>query len=46
MGLSGTSFGLVGGFDIFVLAQALAAQGVPETTISTVSAIAISPPSP
>lgn len=43
MGLSGTSFGLVGGFDIFVLAQALAAQGVPETTISTVSAIAISP---
>jgi MFS transporter, PAT family, beta-lactamase induction signal transducer AmpG len=43
MGLSGTSFGLVGGFNIFVLAQVLAAQGVPETTISTVSAIAISP---
>src|SRR5579862_6772662 len=43
MGLSGASFGLVGGFPLFVLAQALAARHVPEPTIATVIAVSVSP---
>jgi PAT family beta-lactamase induction signal transducer AmpG len=43
MGLSGTSFGLVGGFYAFVLAQCLTARHVPETTIASVTAVSISP---
>jgi PAT family beta-lactamase induction signal transducer AmpG len=43
MGLSGASFGLVGGFPLFALAQALAARHVPETTIAPMIAVAVSP---
>jgi MFS transporter, PAT family, beta-lactamase induction signal transducer AmpG len=43
MGLSNTSFGLVGGFIAFTLPQALAAQRVPETTIAAVTAVTFSP---
>jgi len=43
MGLSGASFGLVGGFPLFALAQALAARHVPETTIAPMVAVAVSP---
>jgi PAT family beta-lactamase induction signal transducer AmpG len=42
MGLSNTSFGLVGGFIAFTLPQALAAQRVPERTIA-VTAVTFSP---
>lgn len=43
MGLSGASFGLVGGYVAFALAQLLAAQHVPEVTIASITALAISP---
>jgi PAT family beta-lactamase induction signal transducer AmpG len=44
MGLAGgTSFGLVGGFIAFVLPQTLAARHVPEVTIASITAVAISP---
>jgi MFS transporter, PAT family, beta-lactamase induction signal transducer AmpG len=43
MGLSGTSFGLVGGYVAFTLAQSLAAQHVPEVAIASITALAISP---
>jgi MFS transporter, PAT family, beta-lactamase induction signal transducer AmpG len=43
MGLSNTSFGLVGGFIAFTLPQTLAAQHMPETTIAAVAAVAFSP---
>lgn len=43
MGLSNTSFGLVGGFIAFTLPQVLAAQRMPETTIAAVTAVTFSP---
>jgi MFS transporter, PAT family, beta-lactamase induction signal transducer AmpG len=43
MGLAGGCFGLVGGFVLFALPQALAAQHVPEVTIASITALAISP---
>jgi PAT family beta-lactamase induction signal transducer AmpG len=43
MGLSGASFGLFGSFLGFTLPQVLAAQHVPETTITAISAAALSP---
>ena len=43
MGLSNTSFRVVGGFIAFTLPQALAAQRVPETTIAAVTAVTFSP---
>ncbi|MBV8398434.1 MAG: hypothetical protein JOZ17_06805, partial [Acetobacteraceae bacterium] len=44
MGLTGgTSFGLVGGFIAFALAQTLAARHVPEVTIASIAAVAMSP---
>lgn len=43
MGLSGTSYGLVGGFVMFALVQSLAAQHVPEVTIASITALAVSP---
>jgi PAT family beta-lactamase induction signal transducer AmpG len=43
MGLSGASFGLFGGFLAFTLPQVLAAQHVPETTITSISAVAFAP---
>jgi len=43
MGLSGGSFGLVGGYMAFALAQALSEQHVPEVTIAAITALAISP---
>jgi MFS transporter, PAT family, beta-lactamase induction signal transducer AmpG len=43
MGLSGFSFGLVGGFILFALPQALAARRVSEVTIASITALAISP---
>ena len=43
MAMSGTSFGLYSGFAALTLPQALAAQHTPETTITTVTAIAFSP---
>jgi PAT family beta-lactamase induction signal transducer AmpG len=43
MGLTGATYGLVGGFVAFVLAQALAARHVPEPTIASITAVAMSP---
>lgn len=43
MGLSGTSYGLVGGFVLFALPQSLAAQHVTEVTIASITALAVSP---
>lgn len=43
MGLSGFSFGLVGGFILFLLPQSLAARHVSEVTIASITALAISP---
>jgi MFS transporter, PAT family, beta-lactamase induction signal transducer AmpG len=43
LGLSGTSFGMVGGFILFTLPQSLAAQHLPEVTIASITALAISP---
>jgi PAT family beta-lactamase induction signal transducer AmpG len=41
--MAGLSFGFVGGYAAFALPQALAARHVPEPTIATASAIALSP---
>jgi PAT family beta-lactamase induction signal transducer AmpG len=43
MGLTGTTYGLIGGFVAFVLPQALAARNVPETIIASLTAVALSP---
>ena len=43
MGLSNTTIGLVGGFIVLPLPQMLAAEGVPEWKIATVSAACLSP---
>ena len=43
LGMSGLSFGFVGGYVAFALPQALAARHVPEPAIATASAIALSP---
>jgi PAT family beta-lactamase induction signal transducer AmpG len=43
MGLSGASFGLLAGFLGLTLPQALAAQGVPVSTIATISAVSFIP---
>ncbi len=43
MGLSNTTFGLVGGFIVLPLPQMLAAQGVPEARIAAISAACLFP---
>jgi PAT family beta-lactamase induction signal transducer AmpG len=43
MGLSNTTIGLVGGFIVLPLPQMLAAEGIPEWKIATVSAACLSP---
>jgi PAT family beta-lactamase induction signal transducer AmpG len=43
MGFGGYSFGLVGGFILFALPQALAARRVSEVTIAAITALVISP---
>ena len=43
MGATNTSFGLYGGFLVFTLPQALAAQHVPETKIAAITAVTLSP---
>lgn len=43
MGLSGTSYGVVGGYIAFALTQSLAAQHVPVVTIASITAFAVSP---
>lgn len=43
LGMSGLSFGFVGGYVAFALPQALAARHVPEPAIATACAIALSP---
>ena len=43
MGLAGATYGIVGGFVAFTLAQTLAARHVPEPAIATITGIAMSP---